>query len=492
MGVHLELENYDLLFQRGRKQKPIIINDIEENTEEDKKNLNKLIYTTFEPSDLLSNIPSCSCMTITGAFNEGIICPKCNTPVINSLEQELEPIVWYRAPKGIRALINPIVFTMLSERFKTQGFDVIRWLCDTKFTPPVQEPRVLPKILDLGIERGLNNFHDNFDLIMEALLSMKEYRVKKGVDGVPDLIKKYRNCIFSQYAPLPNRSILVIDKTNVGVYTDPIVPRIVDAVRTMVGIDSPLNIDTVRTKESKVARTIQQLASVYNDSGGVARNYMGKKEGLHRKHGFGCRAHWSGRAVISSITGNHRNDEIRIPWGIGVELFQVHIMNYLFRLGLTTNEAKSFLYAHSARTHPLLIDIFKTLISSSPYNGRGCHVVFTRNPTLGRGSCQGMYITEVKTDVHDPTIGLPILNVKSFNADFDGDEMSLVLSLDKYTQNKLEPLSPHKNTFHLDTPKKISNNNAHSKPSVSTMANFVHSPEPYDAIKEERMKELFE
>jgi hypothetical protein len=70
--------------------------------------------------------------------------------------------------------------------------------------------------------------------------------------------------------------------------------------------------------------------------------------------------------------------------------------------------------------------------------------------------------------------------------------MSLVLSLDRNTQERLIPLSPYKNTFHLDKPKKLSSNLTHSKPVVGMIANFLHSEEPYDPIKEANMKELLE
>lgn len=416
MGVYLEPENYDILYKRGLKQNPIIINDIEENTEEDKENFNKLIYTTFKPDDLLTNIPSCPCRATQGEFEKGNICPECHEVVTNSLEEKLEPRVWIRAPVGVRALINPLVWTILSDCFKTQGFDVIRWMCDKKFIAGVQEPRVLPKIIEFGIPRGLNSFHDNFDLIIELLSAMREYKKKKEVEYVVDFIKMYRDCVFCQHIPLINRSILAIDKTTMGVYSDSYVPRYVDAIRTMVGIDALLNTDTVTTKESRAAKTIHQIAFVYSGPDGIYRDFMGKKEGLLRKHNFGTRAHFAGRGVISSITGPHREDELHISWPIGLSIFEIHIINYLFRLGLTLNEAKSFIYAHTSRYHVLLDNIFKTIIAKSP-DGLGCHVVWTRNPTLGRGSCQGMYITMVKTDLNDPTIGTPITNVRAYNAD---------------------------------------------------------------------------
>lgn len=489
MGVYQKLVNYDKLFHSHRRFNPVIINDREEITEDDKEKFNRLIYTRFEPSDLLSNLPACSCTKIVGEFNVGVICEECGTPVVSAMEQNLEPLVWMRAPHGVKGLINPMVWTMLTKRFMSQGFDVIRWMCDANFTPTVQFPRVLPKIQDMGIQRGLNFFIDNFDKIMDALFAMREYRPKKGQeDALPQLLRENRDCIFPQYMPVPNRSLLVIEKTNVGIYADPIVTGVVDAIRTMVGIDTDLCTYSVRTKENRTARTINQLATFYDGAGGIYRSFLATKEGVCRKHLYGTRAHWSFRAVISSLTGRHRYDELRVPWGIGIELMRVHLMNKLLRMDFTANEASAFLYQHAEKFHPMINELFKTLIREA--GPKGIHVIFTRNPTLARGSCQGMYISQFKEDVNDPTIGLPILAVTGFNADFDGDQMSGMMSLDKQTEEALEALAPHKSAFDLDKPKELSRNLSMPKPVVATLANFIDAEAENDPDKETLMLEL--
>jgi hypothetical protein len=411
MGIHLRLVNFQELFRNSTKV-PIIINDILESSEEDKEAFNRMIYTKYN-GDLLSNVPSCECGEVVGEYNLGVRCSNCNTVVSTLLEQSLEPIIWMRSPIGVRPLMNPVVWTMLNDKFTRSGFEIIKWLCDTTYKPQVKVPPIMGSVQALEIPRGYNNFVDNFDTIIDSLFELKGIKLKRiGLDPLQILIRSQRDCIFSEYLPLPNRSLLVLDETNMGTYVDPIIIGAVDAIRTMVGIDSNLSNYTVRVKENRTIKTISQLAKFYDD---LSRTTLAKKEGIFRKHIFGTRSHFSFRGVISSLTDNHKYDELHIPWGIGVSLFRIHLVNKLLRLGYTPNKAISFLNEHAQKYNVLLDNLFKELISEAP--GGKISVVFQRNPSLERGSAQAMFITKVKSDPNIPTISLSILSVRGFNAD---------------------------------------------------------------------------
>lgn len=380
MGIHMELQNFDELFYQYSSKSPIIVNTIQEISEDDKESFNKVIYTKYT-SDLLRNLPSCECGEVVGEYNHGVICSNCCTPVQSHIEQDLEPLVWIKAPIGVNALINPVVWTMLKERFERSRFEIIRWICDTSYNPQnIRVPAIMEKIQGLQIERGYNNFVANFDAIMEALFSLNELRPKKGeIDPLQQLIAQYRNCIFSDYLPLPNKALLVIEENNLGTYADSIITGAIDAIRTLVGIDNEINTYSTRVKENRVVKTISKLAEYYDE---LAKTTLAKKEGIFRKHIVGTRSHFSFRAVISSLTDAHRYDELHIPWGIGISVFKIHLINKLIRRGYTPNSAVDFLNAHAARYHPLLDEMFNMLINESPY-GR-IPVIWQRNPSLER------------------------------------------------------------------------------------------------------------
>ena len=511
MGVSLRLLNFDDMFHRHSSRVPIIINDFSETSEEDKEALNLMIYTKYS-TDLLSNLPSCKCGEVVGQHNArdgdrpGVICSNCHVECTAPLEQKLEAVVWMKAPEGVRALMNPIVWTMLCGRLTRSGFEVSRWLTDTTYKPTVKFPAVMEQVQELNIPRGYNHFIDHFEEITDALFDLKGFKTpgakmitgnfferiyektrgkigkildklfgtksKREMDPLHLLLKEQRDCIFSQYAPIPNRALLVIEETNVGTYVDPIVTGAVDAIRTIVGIDSPLSSHSVRTKENRTVKALAQMAAFHDE---LARTTLAKKEGIFRKHVFGTRSHFSFRGVISSLTDKHDYDEIHIPWGIGVSLLNLHLTGKLLRRGFTPNEAKAFLYEHAQKYHPLLDELFKLLISECPY--KGLPVVFQRNPSLERGSAQAMFITTVKSDVEVPTVSLSILSVVGYNADFDGDQLNGTLAIDLMTAEQLRKLAPHMSVFGLDTPRAVTRNLSIPKPVVATIANWIHWPD---------------
>lgn len=457
MGIFLGLVNFDQEFNQKAVQ-PLVINDIAENSGTDKENLNRIIYTRFY-TDLLSNLPSCECGAVVGEYNLGVMCRQCNMPVISPMEQKLESLLWLRAPKDVEALMNPIVWTIVSQRFTSSSFEVIRYLCDVNYKPSVKTPDVLESVLALGIPRSYNNFVRNFDTIMAELFRMKGFKGRRdGQDPLQIMLREYRDCVFSKYLPVPNRALLVVEQNPTGIYVDPTITGAVDAIRTMAGIDTPLSSHTARTRENRAIKTIIGLAAFYGD---LTRTKLAKKSGIFRKHVYGTRSHFCFRTVISSLTEPHSYDELHIPWGVGVSLFRVHLMSKLLRRGMAPNEAAAYLNKFSQAFDPLVNELMIELINESPHRTAGflfddagsldknnelvvekihdeastnpnaevlqwvkgkpgIPVVFQRNPSLERGSAQAMFVTHVKTDVTIPTTSLSILSVVGFNADFDG------------------------------------------------------------------------
>ena len=418
MGVCLDLLNFNTVFSQLMVP-PIIVNDLVNSSVEQKEKLNSTILTAYS-SDLLSNVPTCECGRITGEYNVDIMCADCGS-IVENPHGNLESFVWLRTPEGIKALINPTAWMMLTKHFTKGGFNLIHWLANDNYKSEAKEPDFLPIVRTFGFQRGMNYFIENFDTIMEALFNLKVFRKMATESGLEDFVKQYRHCIFSEYIPLPNKTLLVIEETNSGAYIDPINLGALNAIHTLVGIDSPLANFSVRQKERRTIACIDRLADFYLE---YYKTTLAKKEGIFRKHIFGTRSHFSFRAVISSITDPHNYDEIQIPWGVAVNTLKLHLTNKLIRRGMNPNQINGFLYAHANSYNPLLEQLFKELIDESPNKGIDC--VLNRNPSLQRGSCQSLKITKVKTDPNDPTISMSIIIVKSFNADFDGRLIAVI------------------------------------------------------------------
>lgn len=410
IGTYLALLNHDDVFNRSPIT-PIIINDISTATEAERDYVNRLISTCAD-GDMLSNEPSCECGELKGGYNLGSVCQNCKLPVKELFDQELQTLTWMRSPNGVEKLINPMVLTQLSTRFTKSKFNLIEWLCNTDYHPSANKPEEVAELLAMGVKRGYNNFIQNFDAYIEILFSLKNPKVRKGeVEDLQVHLKMSRSCCLSWHLPLPNKSLLVIEKTQVGIFVDPIVVGAVDAIRTICSIDTELSSFTLKQKENRTAKTLFILANFCNE---VYHDILASKNGLFRKHVFGGRNYFSARAVISSNTRVHNSGELQISWGAGVTIFKIHLMNKLFKLGWNPVNATAFLQKYTCVYHELLDTLFCELIDESP--DKGIYAIFGRNPSLTRGSSQLMKITKIKTDVNDPTITMSILDVKGFNA----------------------------------------------------------------------------
>lgn len=460
MGIYISALNFNEKFHQLRTP-PIIINDVMDYSIEEKQKLNDIIFTTYS-NDLMSNIPTCECGSVTGQYNLGIVCENCNT-LVSENQGDLESFVWMRVPNGLKALINPTVWIMICEHFTKDNFNIIAWLADRNYKSDYKTPDIITIIEGYGFKRGLNYFVENFDTIMAALFQLKpsEY--------LESFLRIYRDCIFSQYIPLPNKMLLVVEENNAGIFVDKIVTDGIDAIRTLVGIDSPLTNYSVQVKENRTIKCIDKLAEFYLN---YYKTTFAQKEGIFRKHIFGSRSHFSFRTVISSITEPHHYEDIYIPWAVGVNVLKIHLTNKLLKQGMTPNEINGFLFEHTTKYHPRLDQLFQELIAESP-NGEGIPCVFVRNPSLQRGSAQRFKITRVKTDVAIHTTSLSILAVRALNADFDGDACSVMLGVDNYINNGLKNLAPHKNTFDFDSYRSVSSNLLMPKPVISVIASWL-------------------
>lgn len=425
MGVIQRLVNFDHVIKHS-SDPLVVINDLKQTTDSDRAALNRLISTTYENTDFFSNEPSCECGTLRGGWMLNVVCPECQHPVLENFDQDLRPLVWMRSPHGVAKLINPMVWLMLSETFtkgkskSDPGFNMIEWLCNTDYHIGDRRGQIaeINEANIMGMQRGYNNFVTHFDEYIEMLYSMSGFsKAKKGKEtDLQVLLREQRDCLFSDYLPLPNKSLLIIEDTQVGTFVDPILTVATDAILTIASVDDPLMGLTVRQKENRTAKTLAKMSNFYFE---VYRSVFAGKPGLFRKNVLGTRNDFSTRSVISSRTKAHRYDELEMSWGQAVTMLKLHLQSGLFKQGFTPNESQGYLQKHTYTYSKRIDELFKQMIDQNPekaFIGTYC-----RNPSLGRGSVQRLKVTQIKTDPADPTTGLSIINVNQYNADFDGN-----------------------------------------------------------------------
>jgi hypothetical protein len=140
--------------------------------------------------------------------------------------------------------------------------------------------------------------------------------------------------------------------------------------------------------------------------------------------------------------------------------------------GYSAENAQAMINGYTHVYHPVLDEIFQELIADA-YPYMGLPVIFQRNPSLARGSAQLFWVTKVKTNPADNTIGVSVLGISVSNADFDGDEMNVTYLDSKELVEKFKRLDPIYNVLDNNVPYQISGNLKLPAPVVATIANWV-------------------
>lgn len=478
-GISLEFIDFSRTLD-AMSPPPLILNDRPPCiTKEDREALVKLIRTDVE-GDTLNIVPRCGCGHYNSIKYKGLRCPECTDLCVPITEQPIESRVWIRSPKGVAPLMNPTFWLILSKALTTSKFSPLDWLADKNYTgKDVNKGKYLvenQRMIDAGFQRGYNNLHANFPQYMNVLLDMG-YTNKLVSEKLRGLLENFGHLVYSDYLPLPNKLVFLTEKTSVHIYADSNIKHALEAAVIVSSIDENDPDMSIKVKETRAIKIINCLAGY---AALQFTNTLGGKPGLFRKEILGSRMKWAGRSVISSISGVHDYDEIHLPWGYSIGLFKTHLTNKLRKRGWTSVEIDTFLIRHSTKYHPLIEALFKELMAECDLPGLPC--ILQRNPSLARGSSQCFFITKVKTDVSDITIGMSVLTLVAPNADFDGDSLNNWILLDYTMYKYVARLAPHTNVFDLNSVRTTSNTVKLQTPTTETIYNYIkHGDERFVA-----------
>ena len=156
-----------------------------------------------------------------------------------------------------------------------------------------------------------------------------------------------------------------------------------------------------------------------------------KKTGLIRGSILGKRVDFSARAVITPDPTLNL-DECKIPYQMGLELFKLDVVNKL--LELKNFDTHTFIRYDSALKYIdkciqlhnyILLDIVKEVCADR-------YIILNRQPTLHR---MGFLSFKIKINTED-VIQIHPMICEPYNADFDGDQMAVYVSLYPKTEEE--------------------------------------------------------
>lgn len=461
--------NFNELF-RSSPNKTIVVNDLNIVTEEDQEMINKLVTTTFG-GEKLSMLPSCECGETEGDYTEPTYCPSCGTLVKNNLDQQIYPVLWFRSPTLVKEnitipLITPVYWLRLKDVLAKVGFCTLSYLTNTTYRASPKAVTIIGAMHSEGItKRGLVYFCNNIQDILLGISKIKAFKAKqKKILETLEEIRANPDLVFSNYLFLPNKSLLVIEKNNLGIYIDKAVMKAKTAIKIMVGID---RLPFIRNKENRTAKALDSLADMYFS---FSETNLKPKPGIIRKQLAGERTNFSARNVAISITGQHNYNDVYLPWCSSVVMLGHHLVGQLLKRNYTLNQAVGLVMSSVNTYNQVISDIFDEFLANQ---ADAIELISQRNPSLLVGSAQNDRCVKIIRDPSVRSVSKSILTAKSMNLDFDGDFLAIVLALDKKMSHAIRTLGLHTSVFDFDQPYSVSGLMALPKPDIATIANYL-------------------
>lgn len=468
-----------------------ILNDLPCITEEEKEDVHRLLMTVHEDGEELSTIPSCVCGHLSDGTLLHKVCHKCGTVVTLPIEHEAVNSVWIRAPSEHTGFVNIMAWIRLNglfgkKTFTAKAYSILDWTMVSG--GPINDgctkkcSKQIDYMVSNGWRRGLAYMRENYDEFIRLCSAMPETPAKKRIE-ICTYLEELKDTLFCKHLPFPSKRLLVLEKTSVRDFTDLTITGAIDAARTVMGItktsvNTPSRINE-RFLERKTVSIIKSLCKFYHET--MKKSFNGKK-GVWRGNILSQSAHWTGRAVATSIVGPHHYEDLHITWSQGLELFKIHIVNIMMKSGVPERDCIEFIERNVNkvvydRERKMLHRIMMWLIKNCD-NGEdkpGIPALLGRNPTLERNSAIYVLITKIKIDVESKSISVPFLILKGLNMDFDGDEGNLIISL---ARDMTEAFKAHKvwKGIHSFSEFETFNSNIDlPDATLATMANYINN-----------------
>jgi len=396
----------------------IMISDSKIITNALKPNKDSLFDSKFNiPSDIDSKVVeyACECQNLIGRYNEGEICPNCNTVVEIRYSIELLRRGWIDLHDF--KIIIPAMYNKIRAyigRKKLEEMLIIDsnvFYDSTKIEPSnpykgigiIEFERRYVEILEFF--KNSTNKPDLFDVLLERkdiTFSSKIY-VMSSAHRPGYISAKHREFSFHD-----------INTSFVKILTD---------------FNLVLKGKRVGRKAVEILGNIQTyLMDIYTLS---VLKIHGKSK-LIRSNVIAGRLWYSSRMVIVSETSNIGIDCVRMSYKGFLGMFELEIMNAMLRgfgnpefAKMTTAECRMYLKTckFANEVDESIYSIIHTLIHKRKDDG--LWVIVDRNPSFDLGSLQCFRIADVFKDVNKNVLTIPHNSLIEFSGDYDGDVLNV-------------------------------------------------------------------
>ena len=349
----------------------------------------------------------------------------------------------------------PICHEIVKNNY-TVNFDKNGWI--NIGSHKVMQPAAFAKVSDLIGDKNLEDildFNDNIDLQGNITIGTADFNKKHPFSkiGMTEFYKRFEEiCLFygKRKHKMADAEFLINFKnriwtSKINVLSQELRPAFINSTEKTFRFDSINTVySTIINNASLISKaeitqqymninkylfTIQmELFKLY---GLILQKLDGKKK-LPRRKIQGTKVSWSSRMVITANTGdNYGLDHVAISYKAFLELYIYEIMN-CFKRGVATDyfidktlyEIAEWLDVekYSNRIHPAIYKVMKWLIAN---NTDGLYCLINRPPTMDIGSLQMLRVVDVLPNANEYHMEVPLTSLIAWNADFDGDTLSL-------------------------------------------------------------------
>lgn len=367
----------------------------------------------------------CECGYLTGGIHEGELCPECNTPVVFT-DSKLNITGYINL--GEYYVINPACYNDLESLIGSKELtEIIKF--NNKYDVNGKNVSTKSKKSPWnGI--GILEFKDQFDDIIEY------YRNKRHKDEVYDVLMRFKNAIFTHNIPVYSSLLrpLVKEDSRIAMFDVNRSYSVILANANSIKASEVPGVSKQAIVENCLFEIQQEVNKINSDI--ITQNLSGKK-GIIRGMTISSRMDFSGRFVVVPAIG-HCVTEVSLPYVAGCELLRPLIINALHTMDGINVRVANTMIDNAIRKFDKKIFLLMNYILQNSKNPP--MMMVQRSPSLLQESMRLMQIKQVKADIHDLTLDVPVGILSLMNADFDGDTFACYMVYDNRLKEAWKPI----------------------------------------------------
>lgn len=350
-----------------------------------------LYGTSYEDEAAFMERHRCKCGEFRGRVFEGEICPICNTKV-EAKDVDIEFCGWISLGNG-NMVINPYYYNRIADCI---GKNTLTDIVTTKLVVDLNGQTRLATAEELEIKAkhpyvgiGLVEFRKNFKEIIEYFKTKKKKKEKE-----LDRLLKESASVFCSHIPIYSTMLRPQSSTSDTYYYNTIDKHVNPLFSLSEKIKNAEDID----KHYILGRIQHRVNSLWDEN----FELINGKEGIIRGQILGGSLNFTSRNVIIP-DDTLKVNEVDMSYHTFRVLFKFKIIYYLMRMDDILLSQAYYEWLNSYKFNNRIYEIMQFIVKKEKSK-----ILMNRNPTLNYYSMLLMNIREVKRDISDYTLSVPL------------------------------------------------------------------------------------